>query len=262
MKLFGFLTATASCFDIGTLMMMQQGGLNGLLGGGLPAAAPAAGNDMMGGLMSNPLMLYQMMSGNSIFGGDKLEKFLPLLMGGNGGQLANILPLLALTDKKEDEAPASSSPVVFKAETAYQAVCNDIDDITKKFDCVKQIYDIFECQPAAKSLDIADLGTAFETFKGEVNKFTATGACVNRCDAIIIPDEKAKCVTKAEAAHNAIFPPSASSSSTGSSLFDDPIMMMMMMSGQNMFNMMSGGIGAANGLTGMNPMLLNALLKN
>jgi len=261
MKLFGFLTATASCFDIGTLMMMQQGGLNGLLGGGLPAAAPAAGADMMGGLMNNPFMLYQMMSGNSIFGGDKLEKFLPLLMGGNTN-MASILPLLALTDDKKEEAPASPTAVVFKAETDYQAVCNGMDDITKKFDCVKRIYDIFECQPGAKSLDIADLGTAFDTFKDEVNKYTATGACTLKCDGITIPDVKASCVKDAEAAHNAIFPPSASSSSTGSSLFDDPMMMMMMMNGQNMFNMMSGGIGAANGLTGMNPVLLNALLKN
>ena len=258
MKLFGFLTATASCLDLSTLMMMQQGGLGGLLGG---AQAPAAGGDMMGGLMNNPFMLYQMMSGNSIFGGDSsIEKFLPLLMGGNMN-MANLLPLLALTDKKE-ETPASPTAVVFKPETDYQAACNGITDVTKKINCITQIYDIFDCQASAKSLDVADLGTAFDTFNAEVNKFTSTGACTNKCDGITIPTAKADCVKKAEAAHNAIFPPSASSSSSVGGLFDDPIMMMMMMNGQNMFNMMSGGVGAANGLTGMNPMLLNALLKN
>merc|ERR1712226_1095465 len=120
MKLLAALTALTSAIDPLMLMMMS----GGMGGGGMDIG-------------SNPILLLQLLKGDS--GSSGLKDLLPLMMmsGGMGGMgagmgaggMQGMLPLLMLMG---DESDSSWSP---KPAAEYAAVCSKIVDLSAKSEC-------------------------------------------------------------------------------------------------------------------------------
>merc|ERR1712235_71183 len=119
MKLLAALTALTSAIDPLMLMMMSGG-----MGGGMDIG-------------SNPILLLQLLKGDS--GSSGLKDLLPLMMmsGGMGGMgagmgaggMQGMLPLLLLMG---DDSDSSWSP---KPAAEYAAVCSKIVDLSAKSEC-------------------------------------------------------------------------------------------------------------------------------
>lgn len=213
MKLLAALTALTSAIDPLMLMMMS----GGMGGGGMDIG-------------SNPILLLQLLKGNS--GSSGLKDLLPLMMmsGGMGGMgagmgaggMQSMLPLLMLMGDDSDE---SWSP---KPADEYAAVCTKIADPMAKTTCDDNFAKIYSgCST------------------------TDTSTCTYVCKA---PGAATSCEADAKTACKAIVGDSSSDSG-----MDDDLLMMMMMGG---FNGMGGGaVGAPGAVPGqMDPMMMMSLL--
>ena len=226
MKTFAIVVAATSALDLTTMMMMQQ--------------------MQAGGLANNPLMMMQLLDG-------KISKdLLPFML--SGGNMQSMLPLFMMSDAFGKES-TSSNEVVFKPETEYQAVCEEIADIADKMSCVQNVFKIYTCSQA-NAVSITDLTNSFNEFNDKLSSYNTATDCTRLCvDNPTTASEKSAC-SAAEEAHLTIFPDESNDKSGLKALFDDDMLMMMMMSGQNPF----GGFGAATA-TNPNPALMLQLLS-
>merc|ERR1712227_502825 len=210
MKLLAALTALTSAIDPPMLMMMS----GGMGGGGMDIG-------------SNPILLLQLLKGDS--GSSGLKDLLPLMMmsGGMGGMgagmgaggMQSMLPLLMLMG---DDSDSSWSP---KPAAEYAAVCAKITDLAAKSECDNNFVKIYS------GCTTSD-----------------TTACTYICDAA--GADNPFCEADAKTACKAIVGDTSSDSG-----IDDDLLMIMMMGGMNG---MGGGAPGAPGQ--MDPMMMMSLL--
>jgi len=214
MKLLAALTALTTAIDPIMLMLMSGG-----MGGGMDIG-------------SNPILLLQLLKGDS--GSSGLKDLLPLMMmsGGMGGMgagmgaggMQGMLPLLMLMG---DDSDSSWSP---KPAADYAAVCSKIVDLSAKSECDDNFAKIYS------GCSTSD-----------------TTSCTYICSAA---GSAATCEADAKIACKAIL---GDSSSSDSGMDDDLLMMMMMMGGMNG---MGGAVGGAPGAVPgqMDQMMMMSLL--
>ena len=205
MKLFAIVVAATSALDLATMMMLQQ--------------------MQVGGLSNNPLMMMQLLDG-------KISKdLLPLML--SGGNMQSMLPLFMMSDAFGKES-INSDEVVFKPESEYQAVCEEIADIADKMSCVQNVFKIYTCSQA-NAVSITDLTNSFNEFNDKLSSYNTATDCTKLCvDDPTTASEISAC-SAAEEAHLIIFPSKSNDESGLKTLLDDDMLMMMLMSGQNPF---------------------------
>ena len=205
MKLFAIVVAATSALDLATMMMLQQ--------------------MQVGGLSNNPLMMMQLLDG-------KISKdLLPLML--SGGNMQSMLPLFMMSDAFGKES-INSDEVVFKPESEYQAVCEEIADIADKMSCVQNVFKIYTCSQA-NAVSITDLTNSFNEFNDKLSSYNTATDCTKLCvDDPTTASEISAC-SAAKEAHLIIFPSKSNDESGLKTLLDDDMLMMMLMSGQNPF---------------------------
>ena len=226
MKLFTAIVAATQALDMSTLFLMQS---------------------MQTGGLNNPLIMMQLLDG-------KISKDLLPLMLSSGGNMQSMMPLLMMSDLFDKESDETGE-IVFKPETDYQAVCEEIADIADKMSCVQNVFKIYTCSQA-NAVSITDLTDSFNQFNDKLASFNTATDCTRLCVENPTTDSEKQACDEAKEAHKAIFPEESNGESKLKALFDDDMLMMMMMSGQNPF----GGVGAAGGAT-PNPALMLQLLS-
>merc|ERR1712113_853391 len=212
MKLLAALTALTSAIDPLMLMMMS----GGMGGGGMDIG-------------SNPILLLQLLKGDS--GSSGLKDLLPLMMmsGGMGGGamgaggMQSMLPLLMLMG--DDDSSASWTP---KPASEYADVCAKIVPLDEKATCEDNFGKIYS------GCTVSDVTS-----------------CSYVCAAA---EAAADCEATAKTACKAIV---GDSGSSDSGMDDDLLLMMMMMGG--MPGMTGGASGAAAPMP-MDPMMAMTLL--
>ena len=225
MKLFTAIVAATQALDMSTLFLMQS--------------------MQTGGLNQNPLIMMQLLDG-------KISKDLLPLMLSSGGNMQSMMPLLMMSDVFAKDTDATNE-IVFKPETDYQAVCEEIADIADKMSCVQNVFKIYSCSQA-NAVSITDLTDSFNQFNDKLASFNTATDCTRLCVENPTTSGETQACDEAKEAHKAIFPEESNGESKLKALFDDDMLMMMMMSGQNPF-------GGVNGGATPNPALMLQLLS-